>query len=107
MKSTKTRKGDPHLKGALGIAALAIARNPYSSYLGAKYLRIASRRGPAKAIVAIERAMLVIIWHMSNTGALYQDLGLDYYTRRDPERVKRRALKQLANLGYKVTIDAA
>ncbi len=107
VKSTKTRKGDPHLKGALGIAALAIARNPYSSYLGAKYLRIASRRGPAKAIVAIERAMLVIIWHMSNTGALYQDLGLDYYTRRDPERVKRRALKQLANLGYKVTIDAA
>ena len=107
IKSTKTRKGDPHLKGALGIAALAIARNPYSSYLGAKYLRIASRRGPAKAIVAIERAMLVIIWHMSNTGALYQDLGLDYYTRRDPERVKRRALKQLANLGYKVTIDAA
>jgi transposase len=107
VKSTKTRKGDPHLKGALGIAALAIARNPHSNYLGAKYRRIASRRGPAKAIVAIERAMLVIIWQMNKTGAFYQDLGLDYYTRRDPDRVKRRALKQLANLGYKVTIEAA
>jgi transposase len=107
VKSTKTRQGDPHLKGALGVAALAIARNPYSNYLGAKYRRIASRRGPSKALVALERAMLVIIWQMSNTGAFYQDLGLDYYTRRDPERVKRRALKQLANLGYKVTIEAA
>jgi transposase len=107
VKSTKTRKGDAHLKGALGVAALSIARNPYGSYLGAKYRRIASRRGPSKAIVAIERAMLVIIWQMSRTGAFYQDLGLDYYTRRDPERVKRRALKQLTNLGYKVTIEAA
>jgi transposase len=107
VKSTKTRAGDPHLKGALGIAALAVARNPNGSYLGAKYRRIASRRGPSKAIVSIERAMLVIIWQMSNTGAFYQDLGLDYYTRRDPERVKRRALKQLASLGYKFTIEAA
>jgi transposase len=107
VKSTKTRNGDPHLKGALGTAALSIARHPYSNYLGAKYRRIASRRGPSKALVAIERAMLVIIWHMSRTGACYQDLGLDYYTRRDPERVKQGALKQLANLGYKVTIEAA
>jgi transposase len=107
VKSTKTRKGDPHLKAALGTAALSIARHPYSNYLGAKYRRITSRRGPSKALVAIERAMLVIIWHMSRTGAFYQDLGLDYYTRHDPERVKRHALKQLANLGYKVTIEAA
>ena len=107
VKSTQTRKGDAHLKAALGVAALSIARHPYNNYLGAKYRRIASRRGPAKALVAIERAMLVIIWHMSRTGAFYQDLGLDYYTRHDPERVKRHALKQLANLGYKVTIEAA
>ena len=107
MKSTKTRKGDAHLKGALGIAALSIARNPYSNYLGAKYRRIASRRGPSKALVAIERTMLVIIWQMSRTGAFYQDLGVDYHTRRDPERLKQGALKQLTNLGYKVTIEAA
>jgi transposase len=107
VKSTKTRAGNPHLKGALGIAALAIARSPYSSYLGAKYRRIASRRGPSKALVALERAMLVIIWQMNRTGACYQDLGLDYYTRRDPERTKRRALNELAKLGYTVTIEAA
>jgi transposase len=107
VKSTKTRAGNPHLKGALGVAALAVARNPYGSYLGAKYRRIASRRGPSKAIVAIERAMLVIIWQMSRTGAFYQDLGPDYHMQRDPDRAKRRALSQLTKLGYKVTIEAA
>jgi len=49
----------------------------------------------------------VIIWQMSRTGAFYQDLGPDYQTRHDPERAKRRALSQLATLGYKVTIEAA
>jgi transposase len=87
VKSTKTQPGSAHLKGARGIAALAVARNPHGSYLGAKYRRITSRRGLSIAIVAIGRAILVIIGQMSRTRAFYQDLGLDHYTRRDPERV--------------------
>jgi transposase len=51
--------------------------------------------------------MLVIIWQLSRTGAFHQDPGPDYNIRRDPEHTKRRALQQLANLGYKVTIEAA
>jgi hypothetical protein len=43
---------------------------------------------------------------MNRTGAFYQDLGFDHYTQRDPERTKRRALSQLARLGYTVTIEA-
>jgi hypothetical protein len=63
------------------------SRNPHGSYLGAKYRRITSRRGLSIAIVAIERAILVIIGQMSRTRAFYQDLGVDHYTRPDPERV--------------------
>jgi transposase len=85
VKSTKTRPGNAHLKGALGIAALAVT-DPHGSYLGAKYRRITSR-GLSIAIVAIERAILVIIGQMSRTRAFYQDLGVDHYTRPDPERV--------------------
>ena len=44
---------------------------------------------------------------MSRTGAFCEDPGPDYYIRRDPEHTKRRGLQQLANLGYKVTIEAA
>lgn len=106
VKSTRTRPGNAHLKGALGIAALSVSRTR-TTYLSAKYRRIAARRGPSKAVVAVEPAMLVTIWHMGHTGAYYQDLGPDYYARQDPERAKRRALNQLANLGYKVTLAAA
>lgn len=33
----------------------------------------------------------------------YPDLGGDYYTRRNPDRTKQRALNQLRQLGYNVT----
>lgn len=66
VKSTKVRAGNSHLKGALGIAALSVARSN-NTYFAAKYRRIASRRGPVKAIVAVERAMLTAAWHMLNT----------------------------------------
>ena len=96
------RPGNAYLKGALGICALSIARSN-NTHLAAKYRRIASRRGPSRAIVAIERTLLVTIWTMAHTGAHYQDPGPDYYLRLNPERAKRKALAQLASLGYNVT----
>jgi hypothetical protein len=54
--------------------------------------------------VAVERAILTTIWSMAHTGALYDDPGPDYYTRRDPDRFKRHALRQLERLGYDVTL---
>ena len=104
IKSTKTRPGNPYLKGALGIAALSAARSK-NTYLAAKYRRIASRRGPMKAIVAVEHAILVAIWNMARTGELYNDPGVDFYTRRNPDRAKRRALDQLHAMGYDVTLS--
>ncbi|GAA4027217.1 hypothetical protein GCM10023063_05410 [Arthrobacter methylotrophus] len=71
----------------------------------AKYRRIASRRGPVKALVAVEHAMLTTVWHMLTTGELYRDPGADYFTRRTPSRTKAHAIGQLESLGYKVTIE--
>lgn len=53
-------------------------------YLGGRYRRIASRRGPLKANVAIQHSMLLAIWHMGTTGSLYEDPGADYYIRLHP-----------------------
>jgi transposase len=64
----------------------------------------ASRRGPMKAIVAIEHAMLTAIWNMTTTGALYDDPGSDFYTRRYPDKASRRAIEQLRLMGYQVTL---
>lgn len=104
VKSTHTRPGNPYLKGALGIAAMSAARSN-GTYFSAKYRRIASRRGPLKAIVAVEHAMLIAIWNMLNTGTLYNDPGADFYTRLNPDKAKTRALNQLRKMGYDVTLN--
>ena len=83
---------------------MACAQNP-STYLGARYRRIASRRGPMKANVAIQHSMLTAIWHMGRDGTPYDDLGADFFTRLHPERAKNRALHQLETMGYHVTLD--
>jgi transposase len=106
VKSRKTRPGNPYLQGALGAAAMACAQNP-RTYLGARYRRIASRRGPQKANVAIQHCMLIAIWHMATTGTLYDDPGADYFTRLHPDRAKKRAIHQLEAMGYRVTLDQA
>lgn len=103
VKSTKTRPGNSYLKAALGIAAMTASRQK-NTYFAVKYRRIAARRGPLKAIVAIEHAMLVAIWNMATTGEAFNDLGPDYYARLKPDRTKTRALAQLRNLGYNVTL---
>ncbi len=104
VKSTRTRPGNPYLKGVLGIAALSAIRSSDTFY-SAKYRRIAARRGPIRAVVAVEHAMLVAVWNMLHTGEVFTDPGADYYTKRNPERAKRRAIDQLRNLGYTVTIE--
>ena len=98
VKSTHTRPGNPYLKGALGTAALSASRSN-GTYLSAKYRRIASRRGPIKAVVALEHAMLIAIWNMLTTGVFYADPGGDFYTRLNPGRAKNRALDQLRQMG--------
>ena len=105
-KSTHTRPGNPYLKAVLGTAAMNAARNK-DSYLGARYRRLAARRGKGKALVAIQHSILVAIWSMAHTGALYDDLGADHYTRIQPIRTKRRAIRQLQEMGYTVTLQPA
>ena len=106
VKSSHTRPGNPYLKGALRVSAMSIARAP-GTYLNAKYRRIATRRGPQKANVAIQHTLLITIWNMGVTGALYDEPGSDYYTRLRPEAAKRRAIHQLEGMGYRVTLDQA
>ena len=79
-RSGKTGRGNPYLKGALGEAAAAAAKT--DTFLGERYRRIVKRRGKLKALVAVARAILVIIWHLlANPEARFRDLGPDYHAR--------------------------
>jgi transposase len=104
-KSGKTRKGNRWLRDTLGTAALAALRSK-DTYLGAQYARLVRRLGSKqKAIVALEHSILVSVWHMLSGNTTYQDLGADYFLRRDPERERRRAIAALNKLGYTVTLN--
>jgi transposase len=105
-KKGTARPGNGYLQGALGIAAFVIARNHHTQ-LGARYRRLAARRGPNVAAVATMRTLLVIIWHMTQTGEVFRELGSDYYASRDPDRARKRAVHQLEALGYDVTLMPA
>jgi transposase len=104
IKSTTTRPGNRYLKGALGIAALTAARSN-NTYFSAKYKRIATRRGPMRAIVAVEHAMVIAAWNLLVNGDFYRDPGPNYYTACQPARAKLRAISQLETLGYRVTLE--
>lgn len=56
---------------------------------------------------AVKHSMLCSIWQMLTTGELYDDLGGDYFTRRDPERQTKRLIAQLERLGHHVTLEEA
>jgi transposase len=61
-----------------------------------------------KAIIVVAHALLVIIWHVLATGKPYDELGADYFTRRqDPERETRRLIARLEALGHQVTLQPA
>jgi transposase len=104
VKSTKTRPGNRYLKGALGTAALAASRSK-NTYYSAKYRRIASRRGPNRALVALQHSMLTAAWNMLTNGDFYQDPGADYFSARHPARTKARAISQLEALGFHVSLQ--
>jgi len=106
-RAGKTGKGNPYLKGALGEAAAAAART--HTFLGERYRRLAKRRGKLKALVAVARSILVIIWHLlANPNARFRDLGPDYHTNRIAiQRRIRNHLAQLTAMGYHVTLEPA
>jgi transposase len=103
-KNTKVRPGNPYLKGALGLAAFGASRTK-DTYLQARYKRLTARRGPLRALVAIEHSIITAVWHMLTDHVAYHELGGTYFTQRDPERATRRAINQLNQLGYTVTLN--
>jgi transposase len=98
-----TRHGSPSLRRALIEAARAAARTR-GTYYSAQYSRIARRRGPNKAAVAVAHSILATAWHLLTTGALYQDPGADYFERRnDPAVEAKRLQRRIEALGFTVT----
>jgi transposase len=101
---SKSKKGNRYLGGLLGETAVAAGKTQTRE--GARYRRLARRRGKAKALVALGNTQLKV-YHklLSNPGMRYQDLGPDYYERqRDIRRQISHHVGKLGALGFEVTL---
>lgn len=105
-RSGKTRKGNVYLRRTLIQSALAATRTRDCA-LQTRYHRVKRQRGHKKAVVAVGHQILEIAYYVMRDGVTYRELGADYFLKRDRERTKRRSIKQLEALGYRVTIDEA
>lgn len=105
-RSTRTRHGAPWLKTVMVQAAWAGSRKR-DSYLKAQFLRLKSRRGPKKAIMAVAASMMVATYHMLRYGVEYQDLGSDHFDRRDRTKLANRLIRRLEELGLQVKVEPA
>jgi transposase len=105
--SAATRKGSKWLRGTLTECAKAVVRTK-GTYLSARYQRIKSRRGHAKATVATAHKILTAAYHVLNQSVAYHELGEEFFYRRDTqntERYRRRLIRQLERLGHQVTLQ--
>jgi len=105
--SSKTRPGSKWLRGTLTESAKAVVLAK-GTYLSARYHRIKSRRGHAKATVATAHKILTAAYHVLQQGVPYDELGEQFFYRRDTdatERYRRRLIHQLERLGHKVTLQ--
>ena len=102
-RSGKTTKGSRYLRAALVQAAWA-ASHQKETYLAAQYKRLVKRMGKKKALIAVGHSILVIAYHVLQHRTPYQDLGGDYFARRNVDKQRKRLVRQLESLGVKVTI---
>ncbi len=104
--------GDPALAEEQDVAPATGARSfggRGDTFLGERYRRLVKRRGKRKALVAIARSILVIVWHLlADPTARYHDLGAGYHASRiDKAKKARNHIRQLQALGFTVTLTPA
>jgi transposase len=77
------------------------------SYFHAQFLRLKSRRGPTKAILAVAASMLTNVYYILRDGVEFHDLGDQYFEQRDKARLTTRLLQRRRNLGVEVEVKRA
>lgn len=102
-RPTGTGKGATWLRATLQEVAWAAVKTK-KSYYRTLYYRLKARRGPKKAIVAVQHAMLVALWHILKHRVRHHDLGADYFDRRNTDRIRRHHVRRLEQMGYDVAL---
>jgi len=104
--STRLRPGAPWIKSALVQTAWPASRKK-NSYLRAQYLRLKLRRGPKKAIVAVAASILTAAYFILSRHVPYSDLGPGFLDHQDRDKIAKRLIRRLNDLGLNVEVKNA
>ena len=104
-RSGKPTKGNRWRGEMLTECAWAAARSR-DTYLAAQLLAAGpTHRQAGRPPAPSATQVLVIAWHLLAYDCDDQDLGGDFFVRRDTDRARQRAIAQLQTLGYQVTLQ--
>ena len=104
-KSVKISRAGVYLKPYFVEIAHNAIKDKSNSYYARKYKKISKRRGKKRAIIAIARKILVAIYHMFETGEVWNPTDLASVETTVEDRIKytknnfKQSLKQLLSLG--------
>jgi len=104
-KSVKISRAGVYLKPYLVEVAHAAVKDKTNSYYAKKFEKISKRRGKKRAYIAIARKILVAIYHMFETGEVWNPIDLASVETPVEDRIKytknnfNQSLKQLLSLG--------
>jgi transposase len=106
-KSVRISRAGTFIKPLLIQCALAAIKDKKETYFAVKYQRLKARRGHKKAIIAIARMMLSCIYHMLQSGELFNPSDYDELKnpkpKRSPALTDEIAIAHLAAQGYDVS----
>ncbi len=104
-KSTSVTKGNPYVKSMLCEVAWVIA-GKRNCYLSAWYWKLKQKKGAKKAIIALARKFLVIIYTMLKYGTNFDESFFE--TRRKMHEQNRTShyIRELEKLGFRIELPA-
>jgi transposase len=105
-KSGKTRKGNRYLRAILTQGAHAVGHSR-KTYLGARYGRLAKRKGKPRAAMAIAHDILEAAYFILRDNVEFVELGPDFFDQLQRDYQIRYHTRRLRELGLEVAIPQA
>lgn len=102
-KSTRVTKGNTYIKRILCEVAWSITRIR-DSYLATWYWKVKQRRGTKKAVVALARKILVLIYTMLKNNTDYDERIFDEVRKKQEIIRVKRIINEARKLGLEVTV---
>jgi len=105
-KSVRISKAGQYLKPILVQCALAAIKSEKEPYFRIKYNQIKKRRGHKKAIIAVARKLLISIYHMVQTGEIFNPSDYDCIEKtviKKQSITTSQALEHLKSLGVDIS----